>query len=58
MKGQKEILKKLDAVRVKQRKVDEMVTLAETEGVGDRLVPHVRVPPRFFGRVPPSSEAQ
>jgi len=56
MKGQKEILRMRDAARVPQRKADEATTLAVIEGVGDLQVPHVRVPPRFFGRVPPSSE--
>ena len=58
MKEQRETLRKLDAVRVKQRRAEKVVTLAVTEGEDARQVPLVRDPPRFFGRVPPSSAAQ
>ena len=58
MKERKGISKKQDAVKVRQRKVVEVETLAVIEGADAHLVPLARDHPRFFGRVPPSSEAQ
>ena len=55
MKGQKETLRKLDAVRARQRRAERVATLAVTEGEDALQVPHVRDHSRFFGRVPPSS---
>ena len=57
MIGRKGTLRKLAAVRARQRRAERVATLAVTEE--DALqVPHVRALPRFFGRVPPSSAAQ
>ena len=58
MKEQKKTLRKLDAVRARQRRAEKVVTLAVTEDEDAHQVPLVRDPPRFFGRVPPSSAAQ
>ena len=58
MTGRKGTLRKLDAVRARQRRAERVATLAVTEEEDALQVPHVRDHPRFFGRVPPSSAAQ